>query len=277
MFDDHWSFPSESVNAELPSFPPPPLDEVLKALELDEGDPFPTLPDIPFPTYPYASTLSLAPSSESTYSMPGLTEDISNTGHSAMSVPITFNYPPLFNFDPRDIVFGSEDNYVDFKHNSVISDSSTFPDSSGNPQLSFQHDHVVAAQLNEAPDRQLVGISPHCLSAAFQSPSPAVPIDPPADAASTSRVFTGPIRTKPTCDQCGRGKYNFYFIYIRDTQCCFLVFDRPSNLKAHMKTHDLNRERPYVCPESDCGYRFTRSNDRKRHLENINIHGVLEE
>jgi hypothetical protein len=206
MFDDHWSFPSESLNAKLPSYPPPSLDEVLNTLEnLDVGDQFLSLLDISSPTYPYDSTPYLAPSSEFTYSMPGLTEDTSNTGHSSMSVPTTSNYPPLFNFDPRDIVFGSEDNYVDPKHNFVISDSSMFPDSSGNSQLSFQHDHVVAAQLDDAPDRQLVGISPQCLSAAFQSP-PAVPIDPPADAASTSRVLTGPIRTKPTCDQCGRGK-----------------------------------------------------------------------
>jgi hypothetical protein len=201
---------------------------------------------------------------------------------------LTLNTPPRVFLLPithrssdlalRDIVFGSEDNYVDPKHNPVISDSSTFPEESGTPQLFFQHDHVVNSQLDDdGPDRQLVGDSPLCLSAASQSPPLAVPIDPPADAASTTRIFTGPIRKKPTCnqcDQCGRGKYNFYSIYFRDTQCFFLVVLR-KNLKSHMKTHDPNRKRPFVCRESDCIYRTDRSHDLKRHLEDI--HGVRAE
>jgi hypothetical protein len=286
MYDDFWpSFPSESANADLPSVAPPPLEsfeEVLKALEhenFDGGFQLPTLLDIPSPPYRDASTLYLAPSFESTYSTPGLTEDISNTEYSFITHP-TSNYPSLFDLAVRDIVLGSEDNHVDPKYNHVISPS-MFPEESGTPQLFFQRDHVVNSQLDDdGPDRQLVGISPHRLSAASPGPPPppAVPIDPPTDAASATRVFTGPIRKKPSyyqCDQCGRGKYNLYFIYFRDTQCFFLVIKRKSNMTAHMKTHDPNRERPFVCPESDCRYRTDRSHDLTRHLEDI--HGVQAE
>jgi hypothetical protein len=287
MSDDLWSsFLSETANADLPSFAPPPLEsfeEVLKALEhesLDVGAQYPTLLDIS-PPYRDASTLYLAPSFASTYSTPGLTEDISNTEYSFIT-DSTSTYPPLFDLTPSDIVFGSEDNYVDPKHNPVISDPSMFPEESGTSQSSFQRDHVVNSQLDDdGPDQQVVGISPHCLSAASQGPPPppVVPIDPPADAASATRVFTGPIRKKPTyyqCDQCGRGEYNVFHFYFRDTQRFLLVIkQRKSNFTGHMKTHDLNRERPSVCRESGCNYRTDRSHDLKRHQEDI--HGVLAE
>jgi hypothetical protein len=269
MFNDLTSSCSdETIELGLPFFTPPPLEEVLRgfdSLDVPVDAQIPPLIDGSFPTYRDASTLSLAASSESTDST-GLTEDISNSEYSSMS--FTSNYPSLFDLDLRDIVFGSsEDNYVDPKHTSAISDPS-------------MHGHVVKAH---GPDGQLAGVSesPHCLSPASPGPSPppAVPFDPPTDAASATRVFTGPIRKKPSyyqCDQCGRGKYNLYFIYFRDTQCFFLVIKRKSNMTAHKKTHDPNRER-FVCPEPNCGYPFTRPHDRQRHLDNINIHGVLEE
>jgi hypothetical protein len=202
------SFPPESIEAELPSFPPPPLDEVLKGLDNLELDvsvdvQIPPQPDDPFPTNRDASTLSLASSFESRYSA-GLTEDFSSYSFMTYS---TSNYPSLFDLALSDIICDSEYNNDDPQHNFVLSDSFMIPDSSG---TSFQHDHVVRAQPDEG-----VGISPHCLSTAFQSPPPGVPIDPPADAAPTTRVFTGPIRNEPMCDQCGRGKYNFYSIYFR--------------------------------------------------------------
>ena len=291
MYDDFWSFDNVNAGSALPSVTPPPLEsfeEMLNALSdrenLDMDVPlnvqFPTmtlpLPDISSPTRRVASTQS-----QSTYSMPGLTD----TEYSSM-IASTSNYPPLFNPARRDIVLGFEYNNVNPKPNPVISESTTtmFP-----PGVSFQHDHVANAQPDNEPDRQFVGISPHCLSAAIANPPPAIPIDPPTSTPSTSHVFTGPIRTKhpkkpkkePTCnrcDQCGRGKYNCCVIYFRDIQCFFLVFDRKSNLTSHMKTHDPNRERPFVCPEIDCTYsRFTRSHDLERHRTNPNIHGVRAE
>lgn len=206
----------ETINlkTELPCFAPPPLEEVLRgldSLDVPVDVQIPTLLDIDiaFATYRDLSTLSLASSSESTYST-GLTEDISNSEYSFMTYS-TSNYPSLFDLTLRDIICDSGYNYVDPQHNSVLSDSSVIPDSFGTPQHSPQHDHVVKVQSDDGSDRQSVGISPHCLSAAFQSP-PAVPIDPPVDGASTTQVFTGPIRTKFTCSQCGHGKYNLYSI-----------------------------------------------------------------
>ena len=219
MYDDPWSsFDFDNVSANLPSVTPPPLEsfeEMLNALEREHLDvhvnvQFPTmtqpLPDISFPTV--ASTQS-----QSTYSVPGLT-DTGNTEYSFMST--SSNYPPPSNPVRSDVVLSFEYNNVldkvGPKHSPAISQSTTpmFP--------SFQHDHVF-----NGTDRQLVGISPHCLSVAIASPPPAIPSDPSASIASTTRVFTGPIRTKRTkkpkeptcnqCDQCGRGKYNLYDFY----------------------------------------------------------------
>ena len=172
------------------------------------GVQFPTLLDFDMSFYQDLSTLSLALSSESTYSM-GLTEDISNSEYSFVTYT-TSNYPSLFDVPLRNIICDSE--YVD-PQSLVFSDSPMIPDSFIMPQLSPgpQHDHVVKMQPDNGPERQSVGISPHRLSAAFQIPHPAIPI-PPVDGASTTQVFTGPIRTKFTCLQCGHGKYNFYLI-----------------------------------------------------------------
>ena len=289
MYDDLWSsIDFENVNADLPSVTPPPLEsfeEMLKALDgeiLHVDLEFPTvtlpLPDIPSSTCPVASTQS-----QSTYSMPGLT-NTGNTEYSSMSTS-TSNYPPLFNPACRDIVLGLECNNVDPgpEHSPAISASTTplmFPP--------FQHDHVFNMQPDTGPDRQLVVIAPHCRPAAIErNPPPAIPIDPPSTVLN-SRVFTGPIRTKHTkkpkkeptcnrCDLCGRGKYKFCVFHFRGTQCFFLVFDRKSNLTSHIKRHDPNRERPFVCTERNCRYATDRSHDLKRHLTNPNIHGVRAE
>lgn len=39
---------------------------------------------------------------------------------------------------------------------------------------------------------------------------------------------------------------------------------------AHMETHNPKRK-PFVCPESDCGYPFTRKHDLERHI--LSTHG----
>ena len=194
----------EMVIPELPCFPPPPLEDVLRDLDnldIPEDVQIPTLLDFDMSCYQDLSTLSLTSSSESIYST-GLTGDISNSENSFMTYT-TSNYPPLFDFALREII-DSGYSYVD-PQSFVFSDSPMIPDSVGTPQLYPQYDHD---RLN----RFFVGISPHCLSAAFQSPPPAVPIYPPVGGASTTQVFTGPIRTKFTCLQCGHCMYNFYHI-----------------------------------------------------------------
>ena len=223
MYYDLWSsFDFENVDANLPSVTPPPLEsfeEMLKALDREDLDvdldvdfQFPPvtlpLPDISSPTRQVASTQP-----QSTYSMPGLTD----TEYSSMSTS-TSNYPALFNPARRDIILGFEYNNVDPKHSPATSESMPmFPQS--------QHDHVFMAQPDNGPDH---GIYAHCPSTAIARPPPAIPNDPPVSSASTSRVFTGPIRTKHTkkpkkpmeptrnrCDHCGRGRYNFCHLFSR--------------------------------------------------------------
>ena len=195
----------------LPYFPPPSLEDVLRDLDnldVPEDVQIPTLLDFDMSFYQDLPTLSLTSSSESIYST-GLTGDISNSENSFMTYT-TSNYPPLFDFALREII-DSGYSYVD-PQSFVFSDSPMIPDSFGTPQLSPQYDHEFNVQSDDGPNRSFVGMSPHFLSAAFHSPPPAVPIDPPADGASTTQVFTGPIRTKFTCLQCGYCMYNFYHI-----------------------------------------------------------------
>ena len=207
----------ETVIPELPCFPPPSLEEVLRefdSLDVSEDVQFPMPLDFDMSFYQDLCALSLTSSSESAYST-GLTgEDISKSEYSFMTYT-TSDYPPLFDlhFDLalRDIICDSEYNYVGLQ-SFAFSDLPMIPNYFGTPQLSPQHDHVIKMQPDDGPERQSVGISPHCLSATLQIPPPAVPIDPPVDDASATQVFTGPIRTKFTCLQCGHGKYNFYLI-----------------------------------------------------------------
>lgn len=109
MSDDRWSSSVSDIFADLPSYTPPPLDsnefeeDVLKTLEkLRRGHPTSHVARYSFPSL--SNYLS-----QSTYSTPpGLTEDISNTEYSSMSVFMP-NYLPIFDTAFRDIVSGSED------------------------------------------------------------------------------------------------------------------------------------------------------------------------
>ncbi|KAF8258118.1 hypothetical protein EI94DRAFT_1624653 [Lactarius quietus] len=151
-----------------------------------------------------------------------------------------------------------------------------FLSSFGTPQFSpvlFQNVQVVGAQSDDGPYWPPVGISPHSLSAGFQNPLAAVPTDPPVGAAPAAQASTGPIRNKFVCHLCGQGKYDLYTLF-SDTRSFFLESARKSNMKSHMETHNPDRKRPFVCPESDCAHPFTRSNDLKRHL--LLMHGRAE-
>ncbi|KAF8655810.1 hypothetical protein AX16_002895 [Volvariella volvacea WC 439] len=46
----------------------------------------------------------------------------------------------------------------------------------------------------------------------------------------------------------------------------FLAFDRLSNLKSHITTHDPHADKPYICHFAACGKAFKRRHDLKRHL-----------
>lgn len=52
-------------------------------------------------------------------------------------------------------------------------------------------------------------------------------------------------------------------------QQCGKLFQRSYNLKAHMDTHDPQREQPHACPWYGCTRRFVRRTDLIRHHESV--------
>uniref|UniRef100_A0A1D1ZEQ5 Transcription factor Sp2 n=1 Tax=Anthurium amnicola TaxID=1678845 RepID=A0A1D1ZEQ5_9ARAE len=56
---------------------------------------------------------------------------------------------------------------------------------------------------------------------------------------------------KYNCPECGRG------------------FNRKFNMQTHRQTHDPNRVKPFACEHPNCGSRFTRKHDLKRHINGI--------
>lgn len=65
------------------------------------------------------------------------------------------------------------------------------------------------------------------------------------------RGYTTPSNAVCSCEQCGK------------------LFQRMSNLKAHMDTHKPDREQPWACHYSGCGRRFVRRTDLTRHQESV--------
>lgn len=65
------------------------------------------------------------------------------------------------------------------------------------------------------------------------------------------RGFTTPRNAVCSCDQCGK------------------LFQRTSNLKAHLDTHKPDREQPWVCQHHGCTRRFVRKTDMSRHQESV--------
>ena len=45
------------------------------------------------------------------------------------------------------------------------------------------------------------------------------------------------------------------------------VFNWKSNLNVHMRTHEVNRPRDFVCPEPNCGKKFYDQQHLKQHLQ----------
>ncbi|KAH8977917.1 hypothetical protein EDB92DRAFT_1913433 [Lactarius akahatsu] len=164
---------------------------------------------------------------------------------------------------PAHLDFGSQLNAVDPKR-IMFSDPSSFLDSSGPQPSSALFPNgcitVAEAQYDDGPDRPPVGISPYTLATAFPGPPLPRQMDPPICATSIKQSRTGPIRTKHICPHCGLS---------------ILTSGRESNLKAHIETHNLNREKPFVCPENYCGHPFVRSNDFIRHMQSR--HGYQKE
>lgn len=52
---------------------------------------------------------------------------------------------------------------------------------------------------------------------------------------------------------------------------CGKLFSRSYNFKAHMETHDENREYPFPCPVNDCSKKFVRKTDLQRHHQSVHM------
>lgn len=65
------------------------------------------------------------------------------------------------------------------------------------------------------------------------------------------RGYTTPMNAVCSCDECGK------------------LFQRTSNLKAHMDTHKPDREQPWACQFYGCERRFVRKTDMTRHQESV--------
>ncbi|KXJ89684.1 hypothetical protein Micbo1qcDRAFT_164992, partial [Microdochium bolleyi] len=50
---------------------------------------------------------------------------------------------------------------------------------------------------------------------------------------------------------------------------CGKLFSRSYNYKAHMATHDENRDYPFPCLVPDCGKKFVRKTDLQRHNQSV--------
>ncbi|KAH9055720.1 hypothetical protein EDB87DRAFT_1687921 [Lactarius vividus] len=262
MSDELWqSLLSEDVEGGLPSFAPPPqdapesfekdLEEYLEEIDSADVDPnFSTSLDDPFHIFrDFTPSPGLASPPGSTYTTES-SEDPATSDYSYMTYSTSSCPAPPFDG------FGSQLNAVDPKHNMFSPIRPRFLDFDPfGHQLSlslFTDVYVVGAQSDDGPYRSSVGISPHILSSALQSPPPSYSADPPICAASATEIRTiGPIREKYVCPHCGHRSA------------------RKHNLKTHMETHNPNRERPFVCPEIECGQPFTRKHDLKRHLESM--------
>lgn len=69
------------------------------------------------------------------------------------------------------------------------------------------------------------------------------------------RGYTTPMNAVCSCDMCGK------------------LFQRSSNLKAHMETHRPDREQPWACQYHGCTRRFVRKTDMTRHQESVSRPG----
>ncbi|KAF7192742.1 Cell wall transcription factor ACE2 [Pseudocercospora fuligena] len=75
----------------------------------------------------------------------------------------------------------------------------------------------------------------------------------PGSDARVKRGYTTHANSTCECDKCGK------------------LFQRSYNLKAHMETHDPEREQPHACPYTDCKRRFVRRTDLIRHEQSVHL------
>jgi hypothetical protein len=59
--------------------------------------------------------------------------------------------------------------------------------------------------------------------------------------------------------------------FVCDIKGCGKLFSRSYNYKAHLETHDENREYPFPCQEPDCSKKFVRKTDLSRHHQSVHV------
>ncbi|KAK9779024.1 hypothetical protein AB5N19_01310 [Seiridium cardinale] len=59
--------------------------------------------------------------------------------------------------------------------------------------------------------------------------------------------------------------------YQCEVKGCGKLFSRSYNYKAHLETHDENREYPFPCTSSGCSKRFVRKTDLQRHHQSVHM------
>lgn len=93
-------------------------------------------------------------------------------------------------------------------------------------------------------------------------------------ARSTERLVAG----VPGASDTGRrdeakGRFKRGFTTVENSTCqcevCGRLFQRMYNLKAHMETHDPDREQPHACRYPGCERRFVRRTDLMRHEQSV--------
>ena len=71
--------------------------------------------------------------------------------------------------------------------------------------------------------------------------------------ARRKRGYTSPENAVCSCKICGK------------------LFQRSYNLKAHMETHDPDRDHPHICEYAGCGRSFVRRTDLIRHVKGVSL------
>ncbi|KAL9089456.1 MAG: hypothetical protein Q9165_005777 [Trypethelium subeluteriae] len=129
--------------------------------------------------------------------------------------------------------------------------TSTEPDLFISPGVIYDSRSVVqspAPQETHLPTRSSSGLGKHGRDDAFVEQSPHLTIEE-SKRGSTKRRRTPRENANWLCD------------------ICDMPFERPYNLKAHLETHDPNRQKPFKCEHEGCSREFVRKTDLTRHVQ----------
>lgn len=150
-------------------------------------------------------------------------------------------------------------------HNLLVTSTSPYPGTLDATFYQDQHHAMGWPKVEYTTSQDLPSIS-------------SLPI-PPYDRRSESAETTGPRvagqRPRPSNIARIRGQRKVTTKEDANFQCnvkgCGKFFGRSYNFKAHMETHDANREHPFPCPLKDCNKKFVRKTDLQRHHQSVHM------